>query len=247
MKIIKKYHNNIWLHSTTPLISCKRYTDEELSFILEQFNYLEISVEGYNEESYKSMGGIDGYNLFKEQIYRVKHLIEKNNFKVVIELAFRTCNQRELRGSDFYKEMRNYFTIKEIRDCFFDWFGSIKKEDMPKGAKLMLANNMNKRINCVVPSATLAVQATGKVVGCGCIDWLDKYVIGNCNQDTLQKIWTGKRALKFRNAFKNGKLPSICKRCGLYTSIDCLENQKFLTYKSIDGLYYCQKSKSGRF
>ena len=57
--------------------------------------------------------------------------------------------------------------------------------------------------NCVVPNATLAIQANGKAVGCGCIDWLEKYVIGDTNKNTLKEIWTSPKAIKFRNAFLN--------------------------------------------
>lgn len=113
-----------------------------------------------------------------------------------------------------------------------------------KGAKLILKYNDGKRINCVVPNATLSVQATGKVVGCGCIDWLEKYIIGDVRKNTLKEIWRGTKAIKFRNAFVRGKLPSICKECALYRPIDeCMKDIGLLCYKPQDGLYYLAKRK----
>ncbi|MBD5476917.1 MAG: hypothetical protein HDR17_13220 [Lachnospiraceae bacterium] len=85
-------------------------------------------------------------------------------------------------------------------------------------------------------------MADGKVLGCGCIDWLGKYVIGDCRSNTLIEIWRSPRAIAFRNAFMRGKLPSICKECGLYLLLNCMKNKKFLHYKLTDGLYYL-KSK----
>lgn len=94
-------------------------------------------------------------------------------------------------------------------------------------------------MNCAVPYATLAVQASGKVVGCGCIDWLDKYVIGDCKRQNLKDIWKSHKAYRFRNVFRLKKLPSICRECGLYISVtDAFARERLLHYKPLDGLYY---------
>lgn len=239
IKTLRKYGDKLWVHSTTPLITCKKYSDKELIYILSVFSYLEISVEGYDEESYLLMGGIDGFRIFKEQVQRVKRLIDENHLKVKVELSFRTCDVRALKGSSFYRELKKTFPVREIRNSFFSWFGSIKKEELPRGAYLKCCDNSKKGVDCMVPNATLAVQASGKVVGCGCIDWLEKYIIGDCNKMNLREIWQGKRARDFRQAFSKGKLPSICKECGLYISKkDIIYNKKYLRYTSKRGLYY---------
>lgn len=240
MKIINKYKEKLWVHSTTPLISCKRYKDEELVEIFRNFDYLVISVMGYDRESYQEMAGLDAFDIFKEQLERLYRIIKNNNLKVKVDIAFRTSDKRALRRSAFYKEVENKFVIGDIKDTFFSWFGSIKKDDLPEGAKLFIKDNHGRRENCVVPNATLAVQANGKVVGCGCIDWLEKYVIGDVHKNTLKEIWKSSRAQKFRGAFHRGKIPTICRDCGLYISVrECTERKELLGYKSIDGLYYC--------
>ena len=231
MKTIKKYKKKLWVHSTTPLISCKKYSDKELTQILKCFDYLVVSTLGYDKQSYQDMAGINGFDLFKEQLERVKRLIEENNLNVKVDIAFRTNNKNDLRRSAFYKEVKDTFPIGDIKDKFFSWFGSIKKEDLPRGAKLIRKNNCKIRENCVVPNATLAIQANGKVVGCGCIDWLEKYVIGDTNQNSLQEIWNSSKAKKFRNAFQMGKIP-------VSSFNKCMERKELLGYRSIDGLYY---------
>lgn len=240
IKIIRQYKKKLWVHSTTPLISCKRYNDEELLRILECFDYLVISALGYDKVSYQEMAGIDGFHIFDEQLERLKRIIVNNNLKIKIDIAFRTSNKQALRRSTFYRKVSNMFSVSDIKDSFFSWFGSIKKEDLPHGAKLLLKDNKGIRENCVVPNATLAIQADGKVVGCGCIDWLEKYVIGDVYENTLIEIWKSSKTKKFRNAFCRGKIPTICRECGLYVSIhNCLEKKRLLGYKSKDGLYYC--------
>lgn len=240
VEIINKYKKELWVHSTTPLISCKKYNDKELLQILKCFDYLVVSAMGHDRETYREMAGIDAFEIFKEQLERVNRIIQNNNLKIKVDIAFRTSDKRALRKSVFYKDVKNMFCIGDIKDTFFSWFGSIKQEDLPNGAKLFIKDNHKKRENCVVPNATLAVQANGKVVGCGCIDWLEKYVIGDVRKNTLKEIWGSAKAKKFRNAFYRGKIPTICGECGLYVALrECMEKKELLGYKSIDGLYYC--------
>lgn len=246
MVIINKYKKKLWVHSTTPLISCKKYNDEELLRILKCFDYLVVSAMGYDRQSYQEMAGIDAFDIFREQLERLNRIITNNNLKIRVDIAFRTSNKRALRGSSFYKDVKKMFPIGDIKDAFFSWFGSIKQDDLPDGAKLYIKENRKRQENCVVPSATLAVQANGKVVGCGCIDWLEKYVIGDVHQNTLKEIWKSSKAKKFRNAFRrNGYgIPTICRECGLYISLrECMEKKELLGYRSIDGLYYCAGRK----
>lgn len=239
MKIIKKYKKRLWLYTTTTLVTCKKYSDKELVYILRLFDYIQVSIEGYNKETYQKLAGIDGFDVLKEQLSRIKKIIKDNALTVKIGVYFRTYDKQRLLKSDFYKEINHMFFVDEVKDTFFSRCGVIRKEDLPEGAKLIYSYNHNKRVNCVVPNATLSVQANGKVLGCACIDWLEKYVIGDCNKNTLIEIWKGERSLKFRNAFKRGVLPSICQECGLYLPMNiCLRSKKLLRYKSSNGLYY---------
>ena len=240
MKIIKQYRKSLWVHSTTPFLSAARFSDDELLDIISNMDYIVISVEGHDSESYKKMCGVDGFETLVKQLYRVKKLITDNNIKIDISLAFRTYDRNELINSESYKELISLFREENILDEFFSWFGSIKESDLPKGAKLKTQNNDDKKVDCVVPYATLAIQANGNVVGCGCIDWLESNVIGNINESSLLDIWLSDKARAFRNAFsnRNGELPQICKECGLYTPITCFKRAALRDYESKDGLYY---------
>ena len=242
MDIIRKYRKNLWVHSTTPLITATKYSDEELRNILENFDFWVISAEGHDQESYREMAGVDGFKIFYEQLERVGEIIEKNSLGIDIEIAFRTCNSRRLRKSEFYKKVSRLF-YTSILDSFFSWFGSIKESDLPTGARLHLSCNKGKKVNCVVPNATLAMQASGKVVGCGCIDWLEQYCIGDIRKNSLKEIWSSAEAQQFRQAFERGELPTICEECGLYTPVTCLQKKRLMNYNSLDGLYYWRKHK----
>ena len=241
MKIIRKYKKRLWIYSTTPLISCKKYSDKELIYILRMFDYLQISVEGHDKESYKIMAGINGFEIMKEQLGRVKRIIDEQSLNIKIDLCFRSYKPRELLKSELYRELSSIFNVYEVRNTFFSWFGTIKQNELPEGAKVICKRNERRRENCAAPNATLAVMADGKVVGCGCIDWLEKYIIGDCRKTPLLEIWRNKKAIAFRNAFSQGRIPAICMECALYTSVSCMRNKKFLKYKPMDGVYYVKK------
>lgn len=239
IEILKKYKRKLYVYSTTPLITCHKYTDEELIEILRVFDYLEISIEGHDEESYYKMTGVKGFHMLQEQLIRIERLKIQKHIQCHLKLSFRTYNVKELKKSDFYKTTSARYKNIEIKDSFFSWFGSIKKQDLVVGSKLILKNNLEKNQNCAVPYATLAVQADGKVIGCGCIDWLEKYVVGDCKRQNLKEIWKSKKAQAFRNAFRRGKLPSICKECGLYvTTRDAFAKKELINYRPMDGIYY---------
>ena len=240
MEIIKEYKTSLWVHSTTPLIAAAKFSDDELLTIIANMDFLEVSVEGHDSESYKEMCGVDGFETLIKQLYRVKNLVVQNNIKIDIAVAFRTYDKNKLINSKSYKDLTSIFREGNTLDEFFSWFGSIKESDLPKGAKLKTQNNDDKTIDCVVPYATLAIQTNGNVVGCGCIDWLESNVIGNINESSLLDIWLSDKARAFRNAFsnRNGKLPQICKECGLYTPITCFKRAALRDYESKDGLYY---------
>lgn len=244
MEIIKKYKKKLWVYSTTPLISSKKYSDRELIYILSMFDCLQISVEGHDEESYKKMSGIDGFKIMKEQTARVKRIIDDNFLDTKVDLYFRTYQRKELIKSDLYSELGNMFNVYEIRNTFFSWFGTIKSEELPKGAKVVHKRNEKRKKNCAAANATLAVMADGKVVGCGCVDWLEKYVIGDCRKNSLSDIWNSSEAVAFRKAFSEGKLPVICRECALYTSTECMRNKSLINYKPQDGLYYLRYKMS---
>lgn len=238
-EVIKLYKDKLWVHSTTPLISAARLSDGELLEVISNMDFLEVSVEGFDKKTYEAMCGVNGFDMLIAQLKRIRKLIDDNSLKIDIAIAFRTYDRKGLIESKTYKDLVQMFRDGGIIDKFFSWFGSIKDEDLPKGAKLRVSNNIGKAEDCVVPHATLAIQTNGNVVGCGCIDWLEKYVIGNINEDSLIDIWTSKKAIRFRKAFScGGKLPDICKECGLYKGVSCFSRKVLLNYESKDGLYY---------
>ena len=104
----------------TPLITASKYSDEDLVEILKMFDYLEISIEGHDEESYAIIGGIKGFNTFREQLSRIEQLIKKNNISCYLRFAFRSYDKYSLYRSEIYKHIKLcYGKNIDIENIFF--------------------------------------------------------------------------------------------------------------------------------
>lgn len=239
LEILNRYKKKLYIYSTTPLISLKKYNDDEVEKILSTFNLLQISVEGITAKDYKEMAGIDAFEVLQEQINRVYKIIKKKHLNIMVHLYFRTYDLNKLRKDAYYKKLTGMFVERDAKQIFFSWFGSIKQEDLPKGAKLYKKNNENKRENCNGANISLAVIPDGRVLGCGCIDWNATVVVGDMKKQSILEVWQGEESVNFRKSFERGKIPFICKECGLYApEKNVFKLARFMTYKLTDGLFY---------
>lgn len=241
LELLKKYKDKFYLYTTTNIVSSAKLNDNEIKEILETFNYLEVSIGGVEENEYKIMYGIDAFNIVKSQLCRCSRIIKENNLNIEIELAIRTYQMDKIINSQEYKELELLFPIHQIKDTFFSWYGTITQDELPVGAKIQKLSNLAKTKDCVVPFATLNFNVDGKVVGCGCIDWEAKHIVGDINEQTISQIWNNKLCKKFRFGFSTKNIPDLCKECALYLQKDfCFSNPILKKYKLTDGLYYRQ-------
>ncbi len=236
IKYLKK-KDSLWIHSTVPLISAKRFQDAELCEVLGALRYLEISVQGHDRDSYKEMCGIDAFDVLKTELQRVYSLVTENGFDIKIEVSFRTNCREKLLASGIYKDLSKMFEGRTIKDSFFSWGGLIKETDLPEGAKLEKKWNNRESVDCSMPNTTMCIEPDGTVVGCGCIDYRKDCIIGDVSKESLLDVWHSKEAVTFRTAFSKGNIPGLCYECGLYNPKD-FYRAKYLKYDPKDGLYY---------
>jgi radical SAM protein with 4Fe4S-binding SPASM domain len=145
----------------------------------------------------------------------------------------------KLKNDKIYQKLINDFPSRGIMVSYFDWSGLISQEDLPPGANLLVKDNTKEKVDCTVCNATLSITPEGKAIGCGCIDFNSKYIIGDCSEDNLLNIWKNKRALSFRRSFHEGHIPEMCKKCALYLNVkNAYSRRQLLNYKVTDGLYF---------
>jgi radical SAM protein with 4Fe4S-binding SPASM domain len=70
------------------------------------------------------------------------------------------------------------------------------------------------RVPCQRLWSGLNVHFDGSVVPC-CIDWEDKHVLGNVNDNTLEEIWNSAKFKEFRKQQIAGQI-EMCKECKVY-------------------------------
>lgn len=240
LEILASYKDSLKLHLATPLITAKKYNDEQIYKLLSIFDHIGISAQGYDPASYKEMTGVDAFEVLEEQIERICRIKREHNLPINITIINQTYDVDKFKGTAFYRKQMQLLGKENIgvNNTYFSWSGKIKQEDLPSGSILVNTNNEDKRINCIVPNTTMFIQADGKVLGCGCIDWYEKYIIGDVNVQTLDEIWHSDRCASFQNAFSSKKaIPSICQDCNLYAELKFNE-KRWLKYTPSYGCYY---------
>ncbi len=231
--------DNIVPYTTTFVAGAAKYTDEQLLKFLTQVKYIQVSLGGVDKDSYKSMYGINAFDTVKQQLDRIARLIGEEKLDTLIGLYFRTANKEAIEKSEFVRDLPKCFYISEIRDTFFTWNGIIEASDLPDGATLSPLDNTGKKVDCSVSWASLSSNVDGTVVGCGCVDWNSKHVVGDLKTHSITEIWNSEAAKSFRAGFSEGKIPEICKECSLYTPLDkAFSRPALANYQPTDGVYY---------
>ena len=235
---IKKYKSVLYLYTTTNLVGASKYSDQELEWFLGQFAFLEISIGGLTRDDYKMMFGVDAFEVVKEQLFRIARMVKQKNIPIKLELCIRTNSINKLMKNALLDKLKQSYAITNVRSHFFTWGGLITQDDLPSGAKIKTVDNSFNQKNCVIPWTTLAVNVDGLVIGCGCVDWEARHIVGDMNTQNMKEVWNGKMANLFRNSFSNNMISDLCRNCSHYTELDkSLSNRSLLNYSPLQGLY----------
>src|SRR6056297_61126 len=249
---LNKYRDRFWVHSTTNLVGAAAFNDADLELFLRTLSHLEISIGGLNPDEYLAMFGVNGFDLVLKQLRRIARLVEEKNIPISLDLSIRTNNIWSLGlarvariafpvRSALLSELKKTYRIHNVINQFFSWGGMITQDDLPKGARLKIVDNSSKRQDCAIPWATLSVNTDGRVVGCGCIDWEARHVVGDMRHQGIAEIWKSEPGRNFRTSFTRGDIKDICLDCSLYAPRDrVFSNPRLLRYQVTDGLYYKQ-------
>ncbi len=241
LREISKYKNVFQLYTTTNLVGASRLNDDDLKFFLQQFDYLEISLGGLTREDYRIMFGVDAFDTVMKQLFRIKEMAKYYEINIMFDLSIRTHDKNKILKNDLLAKLKQAYAILNIKDSFFYWGGLIAQSDLPDGARLETVDNSLIRKDCIIPWSTLSVNVNGSVVGCGCVDWEARHIIGDMNSHRIEDIWDGNLAKKFRTAFSENNISELCRYCSLYTQMDKTLSRHILhKYKPSDGLYYKQ-------
>jgi radical SAM protein with 4Fe4S-binding SPASM domain len=230
-----------FVYTTTYLVGAAKYSDEDLEAVLRRIDYLQISLGGTDRDSYRKMYGVNAFDTVRTQLLRIKRIVNEKDINIRLSLMFRTQHPELTLDSGLVKELSDTFDVAENRNTFFSWGGIIEQSDLPEGAQLSVVDNTKMRTDCAVASASMSIGVDGTVVGCGCVDWNAKHVVGNAVTDKWTEVWKSEKAVAFREAFSRGNVPDLCKDCSLYVPIDeAFSRDSMRDYRPSRGLWYLQ-------
>ncbi|GHT01404.1 hypothetical protein AGMMS50276_29330 [Synergistales bacterium] len=238
LQTIENYRDKFYLYATTNLLGAAKLSDDELEYFLRQFSLLQISFGGPTKDDYRSMFGVDVFDIVNKQLDRIHLMIQKYKQPPTIHLYFRISDRLKLENSREFANLSKKFIVREVRDSFFSWGGLISQEDLPKGAILLESGAQSMMDDCAAAWATLSVSPDGRVLGCGCVDWKNKHIIGNMHFSKIKEIWQSEDAQRFRRGFSEGNAPDMCRICALYTSANKCFRANMANYKPSNGVYY---------
>lgn len=186
----------------------KKLSDE---LINSRLDYIEFSILGNTEETYKKVMHLDFYKTRKNILDFIRIAKIENKGKDYINIKI-TKTPRLLSDKE-KDETINFWNSKGIKNInYFDnpisragnasFIPKIKKNSVC-GCKSIWANDM------------MHIIYNGDVVLC-CMDWKREVILGNVKENDLYNIWNSK-LYDITRKMRDGKIESppdfICKRC----------------------------------
>lgn len=178
---------------------------------IQNLDYLHISLDGTNEQTYKKLRGKNAdYN---KAVQAIKEFLKCEN-KPYTTLAIIRMKETEKEIETFKEQWENSGIDNiEIKE-FTTWDGSVKKIQS-LASEFSEAYKKSLPYPCIRPWHRLTILWDGRVVPC-CYDYDGKFVLGDLNTQTIKEVWNSEKTLRLReqhilNDFNGNNLCKDCK------------------------------------
>ncbi|MDA8239465.1 MAG: SPASM domain-containing protein [Nitrospiraceae bacterium] len=249
--------NNVRVHSTSNLQllnkeTAKRIVESglhELSFSCDGVSkdtYDKIRINGSIETLRNSLGLLNKYKLhynslfpklilnfggMKSNIHELPQVVEfAKSYRVDLIIAYHNVMYvPELRGESLYHEQelsdRKFTEAKQLADqlgvAMF----------MPGLFSAPLKNNAHG-LYCAYPFKHLYIYSDGRVGPC-CMDFPDRYILGNLGESSVEEVWNSSAILRLRKELVVG--PSeTCRHCVSHGKMDISDPKYLFRFKGRD-------------
>lgn len=165
-----------------------------------------FSIDGFSKETFETARAGGKYEKILENIQQVLDYKKEHSLtKPFIRLQFVRTNLNRHEVDDFINFWQDKVDDVRISDVMNRGQGN----QMSVGEQVTTG-----RKRCPQPFQRLTIGRNGKVVPC-CADWDQKYIVGDCNEESLLDIWNGKRMGKMRKIQNDVQLDKIevCQGC----------------------------------
>jgi radical SAM protein with 4Fe4S-binding SPASM domain len=203
----------------TNAILMKPQVSEKLLAYGDKLN-IYVSWGGFDRETYKTIMGVDQFNLVRQNIEAFVATKLKLSSSTVLTIALR-CPPANWTG-DVWEKFNHWKNQKLIKIDFINaydsWAGKVKDEDL-KQVGLEPVIMPYKRGACELLYMKPIILANGKVNACACRDVEAELIVGDLKESTLSEIWAGKGIEEIIQRHERGDFPDVCQRCTWYISV----------------------------
>jgi sulfatase maturation enzyme AslB (radical SAM superfamily) len=213
-KVLEKFKNIDQISFTTNGIAFKRFSDDELKYILERSFLIQLSIGGLDKQAYKDLYRVDRFEDVMSSVERVLRVKEKTKGWANIVLAFRSNNPdfEDDHAVQLDRFKKRGAMISHI-SVYNNYGGMVESREL----KFKKAWGASRKLVCALPLIGPHVLSNGKVTNCGCVDANgDGLIIGDICKEGLVESWRGKRRENLLNSFLQEKCPKLCQGCNAY-------------------------------
>jgi radical SAM protein with 4Fe4S-binding SPASM domain len=215
IKVVKKYPEITDLIFTTNAALAHRYDDNDLKWLIENTDAINISVYGLDAKEHQLITKSDDYDKVTENIRRMTGLAaDKDN----IEFDFRFMVKH--RYAEIKEWIYTNFGRKipyETTNSYGRW-GSNPNKKKPLPLEGRWTNPKKNTDQCIIPLVGSMVQANGNVTLCHCIDYngFKEFSIGDIMEQHLSDMYESTQAKGLWDFEEYDDMPPYCKRCSFH-------------------------------
>lgn len=210
----------------TNAIFLDRFDTKEL--LLSGVSEIVVSMGGADREEYKSLFGVDAFGRVCENVLNLSKVNRQLHSPVRLVMSYKPLRKlSDYLKDSLFMELFEGFEFGCSHE-YHSWSGMINKSDLRSDMTFVEDSCIPKKGPCELFYSELAVTWNGDAVACWCSNAEGKLKLGNVRESSIIDIWQGERLSKLRESFSSGNIPSLCKRCGFYRSLDDFKNITWL-------------------
>ena len=243
---IVKYTKSLGLDVGT-ITNGSAITDRNINTIMENLQYIRISMAGGDRESYSNVQGVDQFELVMKNIRLLSKSKKqlKSNIKIGIRTLVTPQNIKTLENFanlikdleiDHYQIAPDMYT--DDKGVFWnssenqDIFNKVRKIIEPNGIKLLTTTFMAAQENIDVPKTCYAhffmttITAEGDLIFCKNARGESDFIIGNIYKKSLNEIWDDVKTKEIESWVRPNNCGLFCKHMAINNSMEEVVNPK---------------------
>lgn len=165
-----------------------------------------ISLDGNSKETYEDIRkGSDFAKVVQNIEYLLAYRKKNNRSKPMVRLQFVRMKENIHEFDEFIKRWQEKVDVI----VGIDYSKRIEQE-----SKSIEDRKVVGRAYCPHPFRRITINVRGEALIC-CVDWDSKYVVGDCNTQSISEIWNGKKFTHARESIKRLQHDKIacCRKC----------------------------------